>query len=52
MCNQLSARRLQLEHFIIQSGRTVPQWEQDQIIFGNKPHPFRLAEAKAEIWKE
>lgn len=32
--NQLNATRLQFVHFILQSARTVPQKEQDQIILG------------------
>jgi len=36
-CSQLKASRLQFEHFIVQSGRTVPQYEQDQIIL-DKDH--------------
>ena len=34
-CNQLRAALRQLEHFIFQTGRTVPQFGQDQITFGN-----------------
>ncbi len=33
-CNQLRASRRQLEHFTCHSGRTLPQYEHDQIIFG------------------
>ncbi len=32
--NQLNSRRPQFEHLIFQSGSTVPQWEQDQMILG------------------
>jgi hypothetical protein len=33
-CNQLTAALRQLEHRIFQSGKTWPQSEQDQMIFG------------------
>jgi hypothetical protein len=32
-CNQLNSRCLQLVQLVRQSARTVPQFEQDQIIF-------------------
>lgn len=32
--NQLNSRRRQFEHVIFQSGSTVPQWEQLQMILG------------------
>jgi hypothetical protein len=33
-CNQLNAGLRQLEHFIFHSGKTVPQFWQDQMILG------------------